>query len=584
MLLGGLTGGLLRPLPSPLLRPLQTRGRASLARMLRLRLYREGVAAGRRKWRMSRPRRLALASAVGAAGLALGGLAVQDSTIGPIYQWEENGEEAQLPLDYNVPAMDRFFVARPGEVTRRTGQIMTELLPYCCRLFIWEYLIRGKIREHEGLQRKYAVQLRELLTRLGPCFIKFGQAVSIRPDLLPSSFLFELQKLCDAVPSFPTSEALAVMQSELGVETVASVFPGLESDTQPVAAASLGQVYCVRLEGREGRFAVKVQRPDMHRAVLRDLFILRRLARATEWLKSTLTRQRPFDVSLLDTFAGATMQELDYLNEADNQERAKTELETRLKGRVVVPAVVRELTSRRVLTTEWVEGEQLAKSPASTINRLIPIGVECFLVQLLEIGFFHADPHPGNILVTPEGKLALIDFGLMAGVPIPATRTMTKTVVHLMQGDVVGLVEDAVELGFLPDDVDRASLTPVLQRVFDSAQLAVTDQVRAGLTYKAIQGRRKQFWAVSADLNRIFYLYPFLVPDYFALITRAMIVLEGIAITGDKEFDLFRAAYPYCSRRAVQLFGYSGVLSIAREASSKMKEMGLEAPPELTNI
>ena len=226
--------------------------------------------------------------------------------------------------------------------------------------------------------------------------------------------------------------------------------------------------------------------------------------------------------------------------------------------------------------SEWIEGKQLAKSPASVINKLIPVGVECFLIQLLETGFFHADPHPGNLLVTPDGKLALIDFGLMADVPIQDTKTMTKTIVHLMQGDVPGLVEDAVELGFLPEDVDKSSLTPVLQKVFDSAQLAVTDQVKSGLTYKAIQGRRKQFWAVSFDLNKIFYLYPFLVPDYFALITRAMIVLEGIAVTGDPDFDLFKAAYPYSLKRAVGLFGYGGVANIAKEVAGRLKEMGVD--------
>merc|ERR1711879_595768 len=144
-----------------------------------------------------------------------------------------------------------------------------------------------------------------------------------------------------------------------------------------------------------------------------------------------------------------------------------------------------------------------------------------------------------------------------------------------MQGDVSGLVEDAVQLNFLPKDVDRESLVPVLQRVFDSAQLAVTDQVRAGLQFQSIQSRRKQFWAVSMDLNRIFYLYPLLVPDYFALITRAMIVLEGIAITGDPSFDLFRSAYPYSLRRAVSVFGYSGVVSIAREVADRLRVVGI---------
>merc|ERR1711978_39357 len=263
------------------------------------------------------------------------------------------------------------------------------------------------------------------------------------------------------------------------------------------------------------------------------------------------------------------------MNESSNQRKCKTELEPRLKG-IYIPEVYDKYTTRKVLVTEWIEGEQLAKSQPSVINKLIPVGVECFLIQLLETGFFHADPHPGNLLVTPEGRLALIDFGLIADVPIQDTKTMTKTIVHLMQGDVPGLVEDAIQLGFLPEDVDKASLTPVLQSVFDSAQLAVSDRVKGGLTYKAIQGRRKQFWAVSFDLNKIFYTYPFLVPDYFALITRAMIVLEGIAVTGDPDFDLFKAAYPYSLKRAVKLFGLGGVASLAKEVTGRLKDMGME--------
>merc|ERR1719365_524016 len=135
-----------------------------------------------------------------------------------------------------------------------------------------------------------------------------------------------------------------------------------------------------------------------------------------------------------------------------------------------------------------------------------------------------------------------------------------------MQGDVPGLVEDAVQLGFLPQDVDRESLTPILQKVFDSAQLAVTEQVKQA-KYQAVTSRRKQFWAVSFDLNKIFFLYPFLVPDYFALITRAMIVLEGIAVTGDPEFDLFASSYPYAFKRAVSVFGMKNLSEIAKEAA-----------------
>merc|ERR1712241_695571 len=505
------------------------------------------------------------ASAIGASSLAVGNIVLSESSIGPLYNFE-NTTDYDLPMDYNINAMQHYFNNRPLEVMKRTFEILHETIPYFSRLFIWEHLIRRKIKNHEGLQKKYAVELREILTRLGPCFIKLGQAVSIRPDILPSSFLFELQKLCDAVPSFPTKDALEVIESELGAK-VSDIFEGFNAEEGPIASASLGQVYKVKLAEEDQVVAVKVQRPDMHHYVLRDIYILRLVARSWQWLKSTFTYQRPFDVALLDAFAGATLKELDYLNEAANQIKCKEALEPRLKDRIYVPDVYGKYTTRKVLVSEWIEGAQLAKSAPDVINRLIPVGVECFLIQLLETGFFHADPHPGNLLVTPEGRLALIDFGLMADVPIQDTKTMTKTIVHLMQGDVPGLVEDAIQLGFLPEDVDKASLTPVLQSVFDSAQLAVSDQVKSGLTYKAIQGRRKQFWAVSFDLNKIFYTYPFLVPDYFALITRAMIVLEGIAVTGDPDFDLFNSAYPFAFKRAISLFGLSNLSEIAKEAA-----------------
>jgi len=531
----------------------------------RLRLYRQRESRG--KW--SRSKKILIASTT------LGGVAfVSGSSVLKSDGESQISVEDKLPLDYNVLKMQNYFNNRPIEVTGRALEIMSDVIPYFTRLLIWEHLIRRKIKNHEGLQKKYAVQLREMLTRLGPCFIKLGQAVSIRPDILPSSFLFELQKLCDAVPSYPTEEAVDVIESELG-QKVDKMFLDLDRQTDPVAAASLGQVYRVHIQGGD-TVAVKVQRPDMHQSVLRDLYIVRQIGRIAQWIKTTFTYQRPFDVALIDTFGTATLLELDYINEAGNQQKCKDELEPRMNGRIYIPNVYHDLTTRKVLVTEWIEGEQLAKSPTEVINRLIPIGVECFLVQLLETGFFHADPHPGNLLVTPEGKLAIIDFGLMANVPIQDTKTMTKTIVHLMQGDVSGLVDDAVELGFLPTDVDRLSLTPVLQKVFDSAQLAITDQVKEKFTFKAIQGRRKQFWAVSGDLNKIFYLYPFLVPDYFALITKAMIVLEGIAVTGDPDFDLFRAAYPYSLKHAISLFGYKGVAEIAQQATVKLLQMGVE--------
>ena len=185
-----------------------------------------------------------------------------------------------------------------------------------------------------------------------------------------------------------------------------------------------------------------------------------------------------------------------------------------------------------------------------------------------------------------------------------------------MQGDVPGLLNDSIELGFLPHDVDKTKLLPALQKVFDDAQLAMKEEFQNQFKYKAVQSRRKRFMAVSTgkkikpqkirisaysilavllldgkvspqlilfsfsltDLNIIFYTYPFLVPAYFALITRALIVLEGIALTGDPDFDLFQSAYPYASRRAVSLFGLSNLSEIAMEAAKNYEFLKLDIP------
>ena len=141
--------------------------------------------------------------------------------------------------------------------------------------------------------------------------------------------------------------------------------------------------------------------------VLRDLYIMRNFAKAMEKFRTTFTYNRPYDVQLLDTFASASLNELDYIKEASNQEEFRREFLHRMGDKVYIPAVHGNLTTRKVLVTEWIEGEQLAKSPSDVINKLTPVGVECFLAQLLETGRFHADPHPGNLLVTKTGTSTL---------------------------------------------------------------------------------------------------------------------------------------------------------------------------------
>jgi len=197
----------------------------------------------RKKW--SKTKKVAVGSLFGGASMT--GVLMYPSLLGSTYNVQDISDYnlSKLSLEYNIAAIESFFQQRRGEVLGRVGEIISLVAPFTFRLLVWEYLIRRKIRESEGLQKRYAVELREMLTKLGPCFIKLGQAMSIRPDLLPSPFLFELQKLCDAVPSFPTEDALKVIEHELG-RPVEDIFLELNSTVQPIAAASLGQVIILK--------------------------------------------------------------------------------------------------------------------------------------------------------------------------------------------------------------------------------------------------------------------------------------------------------------------------------------------------
>lgn len=446
------------------------------------------------------------------------------------------------------------------------------------------------------------------------------------------------------------------------IATLPSFFEDLDETTLPVAAASLGQVYKLRLRSTGREVAVKVQRPDMIRAVSLDLFLLRKYMSSVEAFKHFLMHKvglmaprKQFDLELLNAFASASYLELDYHHEATNAGRFAQELLPLLPaGRCFIPAVIQEVSARRIITSEWVEGRRLADCDRATINRLVPVGVQCFIAQLLQTGFFHADPHPGNLLVNEKGQLVLIDFGLCAEIRSFDADAMTAAILHLMQGDVPRLLEDAIQLGFLPPDVDTGTLLPALQGVFAKAAILrrrATELIKqrsdletsagsiAVATSAAINGaraidpdtavsggaendaarrslcpwhrfrdsllgsapaekdtrtadgvvvslasgevrnaqyrpaeRRRHFKEISHELNQIFFDFPFTVPPYFALITRALILLEGIAVAGDPKFDIFKAAEPFARQRALEVFGAVNLVKLAGTALSVDEE------------
>jgi predicted unusual protein kinase regulating ubiquinone biosynthesis (AarF/ABC1/UbiB family) len=370
-----------------------------------------------------------------------------------------------------------------------------------------------------------------LLTQLGPAYIKVGQALSTRPDLVPAAYLEELTRLQDQLPPFPNEIAYQFIHEELG-DRPDRLYAELSPN--PIAAASLGQVYKGKLKTGE-TVAVKVQRPGLAAIITLDLYILRGLA---AWAKRFISFIRSDLVAILDEFGERIFEEMDYVQEGRNAEHF-AELYGNLTD-IYVPKIYWAYTQRRVLTMEWVDGIKLTQpqdiqAKGIDASYLIEVGVQCSLRQLLEHGFFHADPHPGNLLATPQGKLAYLDFGMMSTIKPYQRYGLIEAVVHLVNRDFESLAKDYVKLEFLTPDTDLRPIVPAFANVFGNALGASV----AELNFKSI----------TDQLSDIMYEYPFRVPAYYALIIRSLLTLEGIAISVDPEFKVLSKAYPYIAKR-----------------------------------
>ncbi|NDJ20090.1 AarF/ABC1/UbiB kinase family protein [Nostoc sp. B(2019)] len=433
---------------------------------------------------------------------------------------------AEPETRYDPVEIKAYYQNRPLQVLRRIFAVLGPTLSLAFGL--WWDSRRGIVVKND---RRRANQLRELLTQLGPAYIKIGQALSTRPDLVPPVYLEELTRLQDQLPPFPNELAYQFIKEELGAPPE-EVYAELSA--QPIAAASLGQVYKGKLKTGE-EVAVKVQRPDLRERITIDLYILRHLA---AWVQKKVKRVRSDLVGILDELGDRIFEEMDYIHEGENAERF-FQLYGHIKD-IYVPKIYWEYTNRRVLTMEWINGTKLTQTEeirAQGIDAryLIEVGVQCSLRQLLEHGFFHADPHPGNLLAMPDGKLAYLDFGMMSEIKPPQRYGLIEAIVHVVNRDFEGLAKDYVKLDFLSPETDLTPIIPAFSRVFADAQGASV----AELNIKSI----------TDELSALMYEYPFRVPPYYALIIRSLVTLEGIAIYIDPNFKVLSEAYPYVSKR-----------------------------------
>jgi len=445
-------------------------------------------------------------------------------------------DDTGLPLVYDVKMLQDFFDARPGVQVQRVVQIVTNMYPLIFGV-IWD-----KVTGRQGpeVQVERAKQFNGVVTTLGPFFIKLGQALSIRPDLLSPRAMVELQKLCDKVPSYDSKLAMDTLEREFSEKfgkpmKKEDLFATMTAE--PVAAASLGQVYKATLLDPPGvEVAVKIQRPAVLETVSLDLYLVRKAASFLSYVQEVTTKdsRRTDFVALLDEFAARIFEELDYVKECANG--LQVELDMRHLERVVIPKNYPQYCSRKVHVAQWLEGEKLSQSQADDVRELVNVGVVAYLTQLLDKGLFHADPHPGNMLRTPDGRLGILDFGLMTRITDDQRYGMVEAIAHLVHRDYAEIGADFKSLDFIPKEVDVRPIVPALTRVFDAAL--------AGGGAKGIN-----FNELAADLAQITFDYPFRIPPYFALIIRAIGVLEGIALVGDPDFAIVDEAYPYLSKQ-----------------------------------
>lgn len=377
-----------------------------------------------------------------------------------------------------------------------------------------------------------ATQLREIITRLGPTYIKVGQALSTRPDLIRKDFLEELVKLQDRLPPFDNQQALAIIERELDRE-IDEVFS--EISPQPIAAASLAQVYYARLRGGE-EVAVKVQRPNLLPILTLDLYLMRW---AAGWMAPWLPLNLGHDLTLIvDEFGVKLFEEIDYINEGRNAEKFAANFAD--DPSVKVPSIYWRYTSTCVLILEWINGYKLnctqtIENAGLNTNALINVGVSSGLRQLLEFGFFHADPHPGNLFAMADGRMAYIDFGMMDQLDELTKETLVDSVVHLINKDYVELAADFVKLGFLSPDTDITPIIPALETVFAD----IIGQKVGDFNFKTITDK----------FSELMYDYPFRVPAKFALIIRSLVTEEGLALSLNPDFKIVEVAYPYVAKR-----------------------------------
>ncbi len=416
----------------------------------------------------------------------------------------------------------------------------------------WSY--PGGVTDAKRIDRRkqQAVWIRTTLLDLGPTFIKIGQLFSTRADLFPSEYVEELAKLQDKVPAFSYEQVETIVEQELG-KKIPKLFPIF--DPIPLAAASLGQVHKAQLYSGEA-VVVKVQRPGLRKLFEIDLKILKGI---TRYFQSHPEWGRGRDwLGIYEECCRILWEEIDYLNEGRNADTFRRNF--RAQDWVKVPRVYWRYTSPRVVTLEYAPGIKISHYEAleaAGVDRKIVArqGAEAYLHQLLNHGFFHADPHPGNIAVSPEGTLIFYDFGMMGQIKTGIREQLMQTLFGIAQKDADRIVVSLVELGALSPVDDMGPVRRSIQYMLDH--------------FMDKPFENQSVSAISEDLYEIAYNQPFRFPATFTFVMRAFSTLEGVGKGLDPEFSFMEVAKPF----AMQIMTNGN----GTEGNSFLNELGRQA-------
>jgi ubiquinone biosynthesis protein len=410
-------------------------------------------------------------------------------------------------------------------------------------------------------------RLREMFDELGPTFVKFGQLLSTRPDVVPPDIVAELRKLQDDVSPFPFADVRAVVEQELGL-TIEQAFT--EFADVPMAAASIGQVHRATLpDGLE--VAVKVQRLDAPRQIEADLQLMRTAARVVR------ERVRKLDFvdaeQLVDEFARSIRQELDYLNEARNAETFRRNFAD--SDGVVVPKVIWRYTSARVLTLEFLEGTQVADIDAAEHSdeerREIAYRMtDAWMTMIFRHGFFHGDPHPANVLVLDDGRLGLVDFGLAGRLTDEDMSRLTRLFVDAATENVSALPRRLAELGVrFPREREpelRAALEELYYRYY-GGRLADIDPIE-----------------VIHEALDLIYALNLQLPTRFVILDKTIATLGSVGIELYPEFNVFEVAKPYARALMTERFSPRRLSLRTQQEVRELAGIARELPRQASDV